>query len=733
MAVRAGQSVWLTREALRELDADGEIALVPQKPVRRLRPAEPHPADIQLVREVRDAVLSGHHPVGAPLRVQRRGLDGRRIARVCRPLLAEGLLAHRDGPDGPRLHVAVPVPAEDGPGLIEDYALIGDQRGAALVRRTGSIDWLCLPRFDSDALFARLLGTADHGFWDLAPVHLADASAAPVPVRRYADNSMVHEIEWVTETGVVRVNDFMVPGGVEAPQVVRIVTGVQGDVPMRSLLRTRPEYGLVVPRLDRADGRHVAIDVPAAGGRLWAQATVPLQTHDELGDVHAAFTVSEGETVAFSLVWREGIDVPAPQPAPDALLQYTLDHWREWADRCTYTGDDRAEVLRSLLTLSALIYAPTGAIVAAPTTSLPEEIGGDRNWDYRASWLRDGAFAATALARCGYLGEALAWKDWVIRSCAGTPGRWRIMYRVDGTTDLREEVLAHLPGYEGSAPVRIGNGAADQLQLDVYGELADTLLEFALGVGPDATPGIAAVIVDLATELEPLWAEPDMGVWEVRGPRRHFVHSKVMAWVTFDRAVQVIERGWATGPLERWKALREAIHAEVCEKGFDPEWNIFTQSYGSRELDAALLYAMLAGFLPADDKRVIGTIEAVQRELGTESGLLLRYRTEGEHVGVDGLSGDEGHFLICTGWLAECLARIGRVDEAQDVLAALRSLRNDVGLLAEEYDPAAGRQLGNFPQAFSHLAEILAAVAIGTASVGGEHTTVTTEPAGAAP
>ncbi len=452
---------------------------------------------------------------------------------------------------------------------------------------------------------------------------------------------MVHEIEWVTETGVVRVNDFMVPGGVEAPQVVRIVTGVQGDVPMRSLLRTRPEYGLVVPASTApTDGTWPSTSPRPADGCGHRPPSPSRRTTNSATSTPPSRSARARQSRS---AWCGGRGSTSGAAAgPDALLQYTLDHWREWADRCTYTGDDRAEVLRSLLTLSALIYAPTGAIVAAPTTSLPEEIGGDRNWDYRASWLRDGAFAATALARCGYLGEALAWKDWVIRSCAGTPGRWRIMYRVDGTTDLREEVLAHLPGYEGSAPVRIGNGAADQLQLDVYGELADTLLEFALGVGPDATPGIAAVIVDLATELEPLWAEPDMGVWEVRGPRRHFVHSKVMAWVTFDRAVQVIERGWATGPLERWKALREAIHAEVCEKGFDPEWNIFTQSYGSRELDAALLYAMLAGFLPADDKRVIGTIEAVQRELGTESRLLLRYRTEGEHVGVDGLSGDEG-------------------------------------------------------------------------------------------
>ncbi|MFD4926350.1 glycoside hydrolase family 15 protein [Streptomyces goshikiensis] len=722
LAVRIGQSAWLTRRALRELDADGEIALMPQEPTRRLRPSETHPADTRFTREIRNAILSGHCQIGMSLPVRRRGLNERRIARMYRPLLAEGLLVRQDGPDGPRFHVAVPVPDEDGPGPIEDYALIGDQRGSALVRRTGSIDWLCLRRFDSDALFARLLGTADHGFWQLAPVHLADASTAPVPVRRYVGASMVHEIEWVTKTGVARVTDFMVPGGVEAPQVVRIVTGVQGEVAMRTLLRARPEYGLVVPRLDRTDGWHVAINLPEAGGRLWSQASVPLQTHD--GDIYAAFTITEGETVTLGLAWREGSDAPASQPAPNALLKCTLDHWREWATRCTYPGADRADVLRSLLVLSALTHAPTGAIVAAPTTSLPEAIGGDRTWDYRYGWLRDGAFSITALTRCGYLDEALAWKDWMIRSCADTPERRRIMYRVDGATDLHEQTLPHLPGYENSAPARIGNGAADQLQLDVYGEVADALFEAALDA-PGAAPGIAAVIVDLATELEPLWHEPDMGIWEIRGSRRQFTHSKVMAWVALDRAIKVIERGWATGPLERWRALRETIHTEVCERGYDHARKTFTQSYGSRELDASLLHAMLAeGFLPADDKRVIGTIEAVQRELGTDSGLLLRYRTAGDNVGVDGLVGDEGHFLICTGWLAMCLVLIGRVEEAQAVLARLRSLRNDVGLLSEEYDPQSGRQLGNFPQAFSHLAEICAAVAIRSASVDDEHAAV---------
>ncbi|WP_093801710.1 glycoside hydrolase family 15 protein [Streptomyces sp. Wb2n-11] len=595
-----------------------------------------------------------------------------------------------------------------GPGLIEDYALLSDQRGSALVRRDGSIDWLCLPRFDSSAPFARLLGTAEHGFWQLAPATLSGAASAPVPVRRYRGDTMVLETEWVTETGTALVTDFMAPGN-EAPQVVRIVTGLQGETPMRTLLRARPEYGRDLPRLDRVDDRCVAVDLGQDGtGRLWAQATVPLQADG--GDLHAAFTVTEGETVALTLAWWEGADSPPPQPAFDAMLKATLDHWSEWSDRCTYTGPNREAVVRSLLTLAALIYTPTGAMVAAATTSLPEEILGFRQWDYRYTWLRDSALAFAALLRCGYRREALAWIDWMVRACAGTPGRRQIMYRIDGVPDLLEEVLPHLPGYEGSAPVRIGNGAAGQLQLDVYGELADFLYWVALAC-PEEASRIAALVVELGTELEPLWDQPDMGIWEIRGPRRHFTHSKVMAWTTFDRAVKMIERGWTTGPLERWRVLRETIHQEVCEKGYDPERNTFTQYYGGTALDASLLHAMLAdGFLPADDKRVIGTIEAIQRALGTDSGLLLRYPTEGEHVGVDGLPGDESHFLICTGWLSRALARIGRTDEAHAVYERLLSLRNDVGLLAEEYDPHAGRQLGNFAQAFSHLAVVEAAL-----------------------
>lgn len=651
LARRIRRSVKLTRAALRELDADGDIAIPRRGPVRRLRPDEAHPKDKRFVREIRDGVLSGRYRAGAPLPVgllaQRHGLGARRMARVCRSLLANGLLVLRvTEPEGPLLYVAAPEPGTDGgSGLIEEYALIGDQRGAALVRRDGSIDWLCLPRFDSAALFARLLGTSEHGFWQLAPA-LADGASASVPVRRYAGETMVLETEWVTETGAVKVTDFMVPGD-GAPQVVRIVTGVRGEVAMRTFLRVRPGYGRDLPRLDRTDERCVAVDLGEdGGGRLWATATIPVQADD--GDLHSYFAITEGKTVALTLSWQEGTDSPPPQTAPDTLLEHTLDYWTAWVARCTYAGPNREAVVRSLLVLAALVYVPTGALVAAATTSLPEEIGGVRQWDYRFAWLRDGALALDALLRCGYRREALAWIAWMVRSCAGTPGRRQIMYRIDGAPDLPEEVLPHLPGYENSAPVRIGNGAADQLQIDVYGEVADLLYQVALAC-PEEAPGIAAVVVELAKELEEFWREPDMGIWEIRGPRRHFVHSQVMAWVTVDRAVRLIERGHATGPLERWQALREAIHQEVCERGYDSERNTFVQYYGGTALDASLLHALLAGFLPASDKRVIGTVEAVQRDLGTASGLLLRYQTESEHAGVDGLPGDEGHFLICTG------------------------------------------------------------------------------------
>ncbi|MFD7919625.1 glycoside hydrolase family 15 protein [Streptomyces sp. NPDC059740] len=588
-------------------------------------------------------------------------------------------------------------------GLIEDYSLLGDQRGAALVRLDGSIDWLCLPRFDSAAVFTRLLGTSEHGFWQIAPSNLPDGVSTPVAVRQYVGDTMVLGTEWTTESGTVKVTDFMVPGD-EAPQVVRIVTGMQGQVTMRSLLRPRPGYGRTVPRLERVDDRRLAIALGGDGdGRLWLDTTMP--AHVNAGDIHTDFTVVEGEQVSFVLSWREGADSPPPHPSSDALLKHTLDHWEAWVARCTYTGPDRGTAVRSLLTLAALIYSPTGAIVAAPTTSLPEELGGVRNWDYRYAWLRDDAFIASILARFGYLSEALAWKDWLVRACAGTPGRRQIMYGIGGEPDLREKVLPWLPGYEGSAPVRIGNDAAGQLQIDVYGEVADALYEIALAC-PDEAPDIAAFIVELVAELETIWDQPDMGIWEIRGPRRRFTHSAIMAWVAVDRVVRLIELGFATGPLERWKALRETIHREVCENGYDAARNTFTQYYGGSTLDASLLHAMLSGFLPAEDKRVIGTIEAVQNELGTTGGLVLRYPTEGEHAGVDGLAGDEGHFLICTGWLAESLDRIGRHEEAAAVRNRLLSLRNDVGLLAEEYDLRNRRQLGNFPQGFSLLAAL---------------------------
>ncbi|BAU88092.1 glucoamylase [Streptomyces laurentii] len=467
-------------------------------------------------------------------------------------------------------------------------------------------------------------------------------------------------------------------------------------------------------------GRCHAIDLDTAdGSQLWVDADARVRRDG--ADLVAEFTVSADEQVAFVLSWQEGgVHSPPPSPAPDALLKHTLDFWEEWAARCTYTGPDREAVVRSLLTLAALIYAPTGAIVAAPTTSLPEEIGGVRNYDYRYAWLRDGAFTIGALADSGYLREAQAWISWMVAAGAGTPGRRQIMYGVGGETELAERELGWLPGYEGSAPVRIGNGAAGQLQIDVYGELADVLCDVALDA-PGWARRIGSVVVGLATELEKLWDKPDAGIWEVRGPQRHFVHSKIMAWTALDRAIRFIEGGHAEGPVERWRVLRAAIHAEVCEKGYDAERNTFTQSYGSAELDASLLHAMLTGFLPADDKRVIGTVEAVQCELGTDDGLVLRYRTSGDRVGLDGFPGDESCFLICSGWLAECLALIGRPYEARTVLDSLLAASNGLGLLAEEYDPVAGRRLGNFPQAFSHIALLGAVRAAATANLGGAH------------
>ncbi|WP_456317167.1 glycoside hydrolase family 15 protein [Streptomyces bacillaris] len=619
----------------------------------------------------------------------------------------------------PRQHTAGPTLAA-GP-RIEDHGLLSDQRGSALVRRDGTVVWLCMPRFDSAAVFTSLLGTEEHGFWQLAPASLMDGAAIPASGRKYVGDTLVLQTTWVCDTGTAGVCDFMVPGG-GSPRLVRIVTGVTGKVTMRSLLRARPDYGRTVPRITTFDRRH-AIDLPEnEDARLWLDAGTPVRV--EGINLVADFTVTEGQTIAFGLSWREGVDSPPPVPVDDALLQFTLDFWEAWTARCTYEGPDRKAVVRSLLTLAGLIYAPTGAIVAAPTTSLPEEIGGTRNFDYRYGWLRDGAFAASVLRRYGYLREALSWAMWAAQAGHSETGHLQIMFGVGGETELPERELNWLPGYEGSTPVRIGNAAADQLQVDVYGELAMEFHELALADSGWAGR-LGSLVVALATELEQVWDRPDSGIWEMRGPERRFTHSRMMAWATFDRAVRTIEAGHAAGPLNWFRGLREKIHAEVCEQGYDSDLNSFTQSYGSRELDASLLHGLLAGFLPADDKRFIGTVEAVQRELGTDDGFLLRYRTHGDEVGPDGFAGEEGRFLICTGWLAEALARIGRPDDARTALASLLAIRNGIGLLAEEYDPATGRQLGNFPQAFSHIshlgatAEIASLEACGTPELAG--------------
>ncbi|MDH6579351.1 glycoside hydrolase family 15 protein [Kitasatospora sp. MAP5-34] len=618
-------------------------------------------------------------------------------------------------------------------GRIEDYALIGDMQTAALVSRDGAVDWLCLPRFDSPAVFAGLLGTDEHGFWRIGPAEpVADADAAgpprslftdsgeirvipptaaapavPADRRRYRGDSLILEQEWDSQGGSVRVIDFMPPrplaGRDSVPQMIRIVEGLSGRVRMRSALRMRFSYGRVVPwvhRVEQADGSHRTCAV-AGPDSVWLDGEA--ETYGQHLTTYADFTVGEGERIAFALTWQAS-HLPAPS-APDAenLLIETMQFWRDWVSQCTYQGPYREAVVRSLITLKGLTYAPTGGIVAAPTTSLPEDIGGERNWDYRYTWLRDAAITLSSLLRTGYRDEARAWREWLLRAVAGDPENLQIMYGIAGERELTESELDWLPGYEGSQPVRVGNGAAGQLQLDVYGEVVEAL-HLAHMTGLTRNDHAHHLQLKLISYLEQHWTEPDEGIWEVRGPRRHFVHSKVMAWVAVDRTIKLIEQSPTDGPLERWKELRDTIHRDVCEKGYDAERNTFTQYYGGQELDASLLLIPQVGFLPPDDKRVIGTIEAIQRELSTEDGFVLRYPTHDEHgENVDGLSGHEGAFLACSFWLADDLAMIGRVQEARELFDKLLSLRNDVGLLAEEWDPRAKRQVGNFPQAFSHV------------------------------
>ncbi len=577
--------------------------------------------------------------------------------------------------------------AQRVPERIEDYAVIGDMQTAALIGRSGSVDWLCFPRFDSAACFAALLGDEQNGNWRIAPV-----GGKTCTRRRYRGDSLILESEWDTPEGTVRVIDFMPPRG-EAPDVVRIVEGVDGSVPMSSELRIRFDYGSVMPWVRRVGGDLLAVAGPNA-----VHLRTPIESFGRDFTTYSDFTVRAGDRVAFVLTWKES-HLPPPQ-AVDAeqALAETQRFWTEWMAGCTYTGEWRDAVVRSLITLKGLTYAPTGGIVAAATTSLPEKIGGVRNWDYRYCWLRDATFTLQAMLYSGFDSEAKAWREWLLRAIAGDPSDLQIMYGVAGERRLAEFEVPWLKGYENSVPVRVGNAAVDQYQLDVWGEVMDSLyLARASGLEPDdASWRLQAALMHF---LEGHWTEPDDGLWEVRGSRQHFVHSKVMAWVAADRAVRTVEQTALTGPVERWKTLRRSIHEEVCAKGFDSDRNTFTQYYGSEALDASLLLIPAVGFLPPTDPRVVGTVEAVQREL-CDNGFVRRYDPG---ITDDGLPGGEGVFLACTFWLADALFAIGRVGEARELFERLLALRNDVGLLAEEYDPSSGRQLGNVPQAFSHV------------------------------
>ena len=578
--------------------------------------------------------------------------------------------------------------------LIEDYALISDRLSAGLVGRDGSIDWLCFPRFDSDAVFAALLGTDENGHWRVAPV-----TGGTCTRRSYRDDTMVLESEWQLPEGTVRVIDFMPERG-EAPDVVRIVEGVSGRVEMRSTLRLRFGYGDVVPWVRHTEGMLAAIAGPDS---VWLASDV--SHHGRHFASQADFTVEAGERCSFVLTWNPSY-VPRPHPVdPMLALEETERFWRDWAEQCTYDGPYRDAVLRSLMTLKAMTYAPTGGIVAAATTSLPEQLGGVRNWDYRFCWLRDATFTLQALVKTGYTDEACAWREWLLRAIAGNPGRLQILYGVAGERRVPEQEVPWLSGYEGSRPVRIGNGAVDQHQLDVYGEVMDTLW-LARSYGLDPNEDAWRMQQGVMEWLEGSWHEPDEGVWEVRGPRQHFTHSKVLAWVAADRAVKTVERLRLDGPVDRYRRLRDDIHADVCAKGYDADRQTFTQSYGSRSLDASLLLIPQVGFLPPEDERVRGTLRAVQRDLA-EDGLVRRYDTQDR---VDGLPGDEGAFLACSFWLADALVLDGQLDAGRQLFERLLGLRNDVGLLAEEYDVGLGRQLGNTPQAYSHLALVNSAL-----------------------
>jgi GH15 family glucan-1,4-alpha-glucosidase len=571
---------------------------------------------------------------------------------------------------------------------IENYALVGDCHTAALVGSDGSIDWLCLPRFDSGACFAALLGGPEHGRWLLAP-------AAPVRQvrRRYRGDSLVLETEFDTDDGSIRVIDFM-PLSDHRWDIVRIVEGLSGRVDVRMELRVRFDYGSIVPWVHRCGE---GLLLTAGPDTLELAASVAVEG-ENLHSI-ASFSVSAGRRESFVLNYRPSHLAGAEPLDAAAALTETQGRWHEWSGRCTYQGQWREAVMRSLITLKALTYQPTGGMIAAPTTSLPEQPGGVRNWDYRYCWLRDSTFALNALLLAGYEDEAAAWREWLLRAVAGSPDDLQILYGVTGIRRLDEQELGWLPGYANSVPVRIGNAAAKQFQLDVYGEVMDTLhLARLAGLAPE--PEAWKVQVALLKFLEEHWQLPDEGLWEVRGPPRHFTHSKIMAWVAFDRAIKDAEQDALAGPVTRWRQLRDAIHAEVCEKGFDPASNSFVQAYDSTYIDASLLLIPQVGFLPPDDPRVLGTIAAVERCLMAD-GLVMRYAT-GTHV--DALPAGEGAFLPCSFWLVDSYVLTLRRGEAQALFERLLVLSNDVGLFAEEYDTRNKRMLGNFPQALTHMA-----------------------------
>ncbi|MBA3379947.1 MAG: glycoside hydrolase family 15 protein [Chloroflexia bacterium] len=582
---------------------------------------------------------------------------------------------------------------------IADYAFLGDLQTGVLVDREGSIDWCCFPRFDSGACFAALLGGPEHGRWLMAPVE-----ADPQSSRRYRPHTLILETLHETPDGAVRVIDFMPPRG-SAPDIVRIVEGVRGSVRMRSELVVRFDYGRIVPWVRRLDGALLAIAGPDA-----LCLRTPAEAHGEDLTTVSEFVVSAGERIPFVLTWY-----PSHEPLPQAIdteraLKETDAFWQDWSRQCIMGGEYDDAIRESLLILKALTFGPSGGIVAAPTTSLPEWIGGVRNWDYRFCWLRDASLTLVAMLRAGYGGEAIAWRDWLLRAIAGDPAEIQIMYGITGERRLEERELDWLPGFADSRPVRVGNAASKQIQLDVYGEVMDAAY-LTLVHGGEESDHSWAMLKHLLSWLEDGWRLKDAGIWEVRGPERHFTHSKVMAWVAFDRAVRMHEEFAHDGPVERWREVRDEIKQEVLANAWSDRHQAFAQSYGSDDLDASVLLLPIMGFLPPNDERVISTVAAIQRELAVD-GLLLRYHADEKRT--DGLPPGEGTFLACSFWLVEVLALQGRDDEARSLFERLLGLRNDLGLLAEEYDPGTGLLLGNFPQAFSHLALVTAALTLQT-------------------